>query len=123
MHELSLAQSLVETVCEALPGAGGGRVVAVNLKVGELAGVVPDALQFCYEVVTKDTPLAGSTLTVRTLPVMVFCAPCDRPVEIELAEGFRCPVCRTPSSDLRQGREIEVESVELVDDAPEEVLS
>ncbi len=115
MHELSLAQSLVDAVCEVLETAGGGRVVTVRLKIGALAGVVADALQFCYEIVTKDTPLEGSQLLIQTLPVAVFCPRCERVVELPGVQRLCCPVCDTPTGDLRQGRELELESVEIVD--------
>ena len=56
MHELSITQSLVEAV---LDRTGGRSVTGVNLRIGPLSGVLPDAVRFCFEVVSADTPLAG----------------------------------------------------------------
>ena len=65
MHELALTQSLVDLVTER---TAGRRVVAVNLRVGELSGVVADAMSFCFEVTTADTPLEGARLVIEEVP-------------------------------------------------------
>ncbi len=95
---------------EAYPGA---RVVEVRLKVGALASVVVDSLEFCWGIATEGTPLAGSRLVVNTLPVVMHCAACDANVELEGVQSFRCPRCDEPCSDLRQGRELDIESFEI----------
>jgi hydrogenase nickel incorporation protein HypA/HybF len=128
MHELSIAHSLVEAVCEALasPTEGGvpdvefreaarARVREVRIAVGALSGVVPDALRFCYDIATADTPLAGSTLVIDAVPIAVWCTPCG--AERVLADGarFRCPVCDVPTGDIRRGRELDLVSYTLDD--------
>lgn len=113
MHELSIIQSVVEAVTESAAAYPGARVVEVRLRVGALAAVVEDSLQFCYGIATDGTPLAGSRLVVRTLPVVVHCARCASEVELESVQSFRCPRCGEPASDLRQGRELEIDSIEI----------
>jgi hydrogenase nickel incorporation protein HypA/HybF len=76
MHELSIISSVVDSVMESLAAYPGARVKEVRLRVGALAAVVEDSLQFCYGIATEDTPLAGSVLVVKTLPVRVHCVPC-----------------------------------------------
>lgn len=115
MHELSIVSSIVDTVTESLAAYPGVRVREVRLRVGILAAVVEDSLQFCYGVVTENTPLAGSALVVRTLPVMAHCALCAQDVEIASIQSLRCPRCGAPATDLRQGRELEVEAIEIED--------
>ena len=61
MHELSLAEGLVDLVAERTTGR---QVVAVDLRVGDRSGVVADALAFCFDVVTADTPLDGAVLRI-----------------------------------------------------------
>jgi hydrogenase nickel incorporation protein HypA/HybF len=61
VHELSLAEGLVDLVAERTTGR---RVVAVNLRVGDRSGVIADALAFCFDVVTVETPLAGAVLRI-----------------------------------------------------------
>ncbi|MGA3135926.1 MAG: hydrogenase maturation nickel metallochaperone HypA [Terracidiphilus sp.] len=117
MHELSIIASIVDTVTEtlaALPDTSkGARVVEVRLHVGALASVVEDSLQFCYGIATEGTALEGSRLVVNVLPVVMHCEKCDEDVEIEGVQSFRCPKCGEPCTDLRQGRELEIEAIEI----------
>ncbi|HEY1986976.1 MAG TPA: hydrogenase maturation nickel metallochaperone HypA [Terracidiphilus sp.] len=113
MHELSLISSVVESVTESLEKYPGARVVEVRLKVGALASVIEDSLQFCYGIAIDGTPLAGSRLVVTVLPVTVHCAACEKVGAIESLQNFRCPHCGEPASDVRQGRELEIDSIEI----------
>lgn len=113
MHELSIAHSLVQVVSETAKQNGASRVRSVNLRLGVLAGVVRGALEFCYEIATAGTALEGSTLNIRELPIIIHCGACGKDIELPDLTAFRCPECGTPSRDIRQGRELEVESIEL----------
>jgi hydrogenase nickel incorporation protein HypA/HybF len=115
MHELSLITSVVETVTESLAAYPGARVEKVRLRVGALAAVVPDVLEFCYGIATEGTSLEGSQLVIDVLPVVVHCISCDRNVELTGIQSFRCPVCDELCDDLRQGRELEIDSIEIED--------
>ncbi len=64
MHELSIAASIVEAVTESASAYPGARVKEVRLRVGALASVVEDSLQFCWELATEGSPLAGSALVI-----------------------------------------------------------
>jgi hydrogenase nickel incorporation protein HypA/HybF len=120
MHELSIVSSVVDTVTESLQNYPGARVIEVRLRVGALASVVEDSLQFCYGIATEGTPLQGSRLTVKLVPVIVHCAACGGDGELESLQSFRCPLCGAPASDVRGGRELEIEAFEI-EDAPEDV--
>ena len=113
MHELSIVSSVVETVVESLEKYPGARVVEVRLKVGALASVVVDSLEFCWGIATEGTSLAGARLVVITLPVVMHCARCDADVELDGVQSFRCPRCDEICLDLRQGRELDIESYEI----------
>jgi hydrogenase nickel incorporation protein HypA/HybF len=117
MHELSIVSGVVDSVTESLAAYPGAKVLEVRLLVGALASVVVDSLQFCWGIATEGTPLEGSKLVVKTVPVVMHCANCDADVELEGLQSFRCPRCDEPCCDLRQGRELEIESFEI-DDEP-----
>ncbi|HEV7668164.1 MAG TPA: hydrogenase maturation nickel metallochaperone HypA [Thermoanaerobaculia bacterium] len=119
MHELSIAHSLVELAAEAAEKAGANRVLEVRIVIGVLAGVSVDSLLFCYDIATRDTLLEGSRLAVRELPLVIHCAVCARDVELPGALRFTCPSCDTPSADIRQGREMQVEGIEI--ETPDEI--
>ena len=113
MHELSIVSSVVDTVTESLAAYPGARVKEVRLRVGALASVVRESLEFCYGIATDGTALEGSTLVVNVLPVVMHCVPCGADVELEGVQSFRCPQCGEPCFDLRQGRELEIEAIEI----------
>lgn len=120
MHELSIVSNIVDAVSESLARYPGARVTEVRLRVGRLAAVVEDALQFCYGIATEATPLAGSTLVVRTVPVVAYCQICRSEGALESLQSFRCARCGEPAGELRQGRELEIESIEIEETGIEE---
>jgi hydrogenase nickel incorporation protein HypA/HybF len=113
MHELSIISSVVDSVMETLESYPGARVMEVRLRVGVLAAVVEDSLQFCYGMATEGTPLEGSRLVVKPVPVVMHCVRCDADVELKGVQSFRCARCDEPCGDLRQGRELEIEAIEI----------
>jgi hydrogenase nickel incorporation protein HypA/HybF len=115
MHELSIVSSVVESVIDSLEAYPGAKVIEVRLRVGALAAVVEDSLQFCYGLATRETPLEGSRLVVKVVPVTVHCAACGQDGALESLQSFRCPHCGEPASDVRQGREMEIEAFEIED--------
>jgi hydrogenase nickel incorporation protein HypA/HybF len=104
-------------VTEAAAAYPGARVREVRLRVGALASVIEDSLQFCWGITTEGTPLADAKLVVRILPVVIRCEACGVDEELIGVQSFRCPRCGAPAADLRQGRELEIESFEI--DEPE----
>lgn len=120
MHELSIAMSIVDAVTESASAYPGAHVKEVRLRVGALASVIEDSLQFCWELATEGSPLAGAALVIHQLPVVVHCDACGADAEIEGVQSFRCPRCGELAADLRQGRELEIDSIELEDPEPKE---
>jgi hydrogenase nickel incorporation protein HypA/HybF len=119
MHELSIVSSIVDSVTESLRRYPGARVTEVRLRVGALSAVVEDSLQFCYGIATEGTPLEGSRLVVNPVPVTVYCEACRAEGAIQSLQSFCCPRCGQPASDVRSGRELEIDAIEIED--PEEV--
>src|ERR1039457_505609 len=113
MHELSIVASIVDTVTESVAAYPGARGQEVRLRVGALASVGVESLEFCWRIATEGTALEGSKLVVKTLPVVMHCERCGRDVELEGVQSFRCPSCGEPCGDLRQGRELEIDSIEI----------
>ncbi|MEJ2540364.1 MAG: hydrogenase maturation nickel metallochaperone HypA [Gemmatimonadota bacterium] len=119
MHELSIAMSLVELATKAADDAGEDRPIeAVHIRVGALSGVVIDALEFCWDVATRDTACEGARLDVEAVPVRVSCPSCSRESALESPHAFRCAHCGTPTGEVTAGRELDLVSLEVADDAP-----
>src|SRR5579871_5914735 len=113
MHELSIVYGIVEAVSEVVMRNEVRSVKTVHLRLGALSGVVKDALLFSYEIGTEGTPLEGSRLAIEELPVIIYCSRCDAERELPDVLSFHCPVCSTPSGIIRQGKELEIRSLEI----------
>ncbi|MFG2958336.1 hydrogenase maturation nickel metallochaperone HypA [Streptomyces sp. NPDC048291] len=112
MHELSIATAIVEQADEWARADGADTVEAVTVRVGELSGVVPDALDFAFEVAREGTALAAARLVVEQVTAQAWCGPCAEEFAVGMPPFFWCPRCDRPSTDLRSGRELEITAVE-----------
>jgi hydrogenase nickel incorporation protein HypA/HybF len=112
MHEVSIMAEAVRMAVETAHQAGASRVLAIKLRIGALSGVVPEALEFAFEAMTKDTAAEGATLSVEPVAARFWCVVCQQ--EFEASRMFaECPRCKNPSRDLRAGRELALASVEV----------
>lgn len=116
MHELSISASIVDAVTESIAAYPGAKVKQVRLRLGALSDIVEDSLRFCWELTVKDTPLEGAELAIVSVPVVMHCDKCAADVQLANLQSFRCPRCGEPVIDLRQGREMEIESIEIDED-------
>src|SRR4051794_27936898 len=107
MHELSIALSLLDMAGEEAERRGG-RVVAVYLKLGPLAGVVKDALKSSYDLAREGTDLAATELVIEEVPVLAWCPACAAERAPASFPLLCCPVCGGPTPDVVCGRELEV---------------
>ena len=112
MHELSIAESLIELVCEHARREGATRIRAIDLRLGELSGF-RRALYFCFEAVARGTACEGARLTIEEVPLTLHCGHCDAVVRPRARYSFRCPTCGMPTSEVVTGREMQVVSIEL----------
>ena len=113
MHEFSIAGRLVELVRERVRDAGGGRVTAVTLRIGDLTSVHDGSLRFSFDLMRAGTPLADAELRIVRVPVTIHCPTCRRDVELPGIQRLVCPICGEPGGDVRAGRELDLESIEL----------
>ena len=114
MHELSIAQNILDLVNEQLPPRDRTRLKSVRLRIGELAGVVPESLEFCITAITSGTEYEGITLALDRVPFVVECKACSKRSTND--EGmFLCPSCFGADMKLISGDELELISVELSD--------
>lgn len=109
MHELSIAESVVDVVLER---TDGHKVTSVRLLIGRLSGVVPDSLRFCFELAAAGTSLEGAELVIDEPAGRVHCRSCGQ----ECARDDLILLCTCGSADVEviSGRELQLTSVEVV---------
>ena len=114
MHELSIAQNILEIVHQHLPPHERPLLRSVRLRIGSQAGIVTDSLRFGWEALTADGPLASSTLEVQTVPFTLRCLACGQ--TSSPGEGIAlCPACGSPRTEVLGGTELQVVELELAD--------
>lgn len=105
MHELSIATSMVELIERELKGRGLTKVSEVKVVVGELSNVVPEALEFCWEVAARGTPAEGSKLVIETRPITARCKACSHDFPVQ-DYSFLCPRCGSGETEQTGGSEL-----------------
>lgn len=112
MHEVSLMQSAIALAVEQTKSQGLSKIHRIDLNVGELSGVVPEALEFAFDVVSAGTLAEGAQLHLETVPILCYCRHCRREF-YPLSWIYKCPYCNRLSSDIREGKDLELVSLEI----------
>lgn len=113
MHEMSLAESIIQIVEENARANGGTRVTAVRLEIGTLAGVETEALRFCFDAVTRGTLAEGAALEIESLPAKALCFDCGATVEI--ADRLDpCSACGSHKLMPQGGDEMRIKDISIV---------
>jgi hydrogenase nickel incorporation protein HypA/HybF len=116
MHEMGIALQIIEIATASIPSnLKDVRIEKVNLKIGQLAAVVPESLRFCFEVAVKETPLEGARLAIEEVPVVAKCKDCNTRWTIN-GPAFSCEDCGSGSLDILSGRELDIESIEIAEE-------
>jgi hydrogenase nickel incorporation protein HypA/HybF len=109
VHELSIAVAVVEQVEDAASGRGRP-VASLTLRIGELAGVVPEALDFSFGLAAEGTALAGARLLIETVEARAHCDGCGGETPTGMPPVLWCATCGTTLT-LLSGRELEIAQV------------
>jgi len=119
MHELSVAQEILEIVNQYFPDPKPNTVKSVKVKVGKLSNILADSLSFCFEAITSDTPLSSAKLEIIETPVRIICTVCNKESEID-PPIFACPSCGNNQIRIVSGTDLWVDEIELFDEIPED---
>ena len=112
MHEASIVESLLDMVCQSVPG--DGRVRRVDVRVGLLTGVSPDSMQLYFEMLREGTVCSAAELRVTLEPLQAHCESCG--ADHSLGEAaWLCPSCDVGALSFRNGDELHLSSIEVED--------
>ena len=113
MHELAIAQSIVEAVEAKVSECNAAHVKAVRLKIGEASGVVTDSLTFCFEMLASlDPTLAGSKMLIDTMPHRAYCRSCNHEFSV-MNFIAQCPTCKEWSNEIVSGTVLQMLEMEF----------
>ncbi len=112
MHEMAIAEGILDIVLTATRENGGGTVRRIKLLVGEMTGVEPESLVFCFGALAAGTAAAEAELDIDILPLTARCHSCGHEFGIERYRFF-CPLCQSAEVETHTGRELAVEHLEV----------
>jgi hydrogenase nickel incorporation protein HypA/HybF len=116
MHELPVTEGILNVALEAARQNGARRIVAIDLVIGQLAGIVDDSVQFYFDILSKDTIAEGAVLRFRREPATATCADCGHQFPVSAPLEAVCPACHGIRLHISGGREFFVESIEVEDE-------
>ena len=112
MHELGITQSIVDIAIKTAREQNAEKVLSVFVEIGELSGVIPDAVEFCFEACIQETFLEGSRLVINYIPGRGKCDDCNAEVKIDNMT-FTCSECGSYALQRTQGEELNIKEVEI----------
>lgn len=112
MHEMSLAEGVLQLVEDTARREKAERVRLVVLEIGRLSSVEPEALRFCFEAVTQDGIARGAALDIIDVPGLGWCMPCGVTVPMDELYGA-CPNCGSHQVQPTGGTEMRVKEIEI----------
>lgn len=112
MHELGIADAILDAVRKEAELHGGGHVSKVAVRVGVLSGVEPEALSFGFDALVQGTDLAPLTLEIVPVPRRQRCPACDLTFEVA-EDNLACPQCLNAETTLAGGEELDLAYLEV----------
>ncbi|MFZ5752663.1 MAG: hydrogenase maturation nickel metallochaperone HypA [Bacillota bacterium] len=111
MHELALAQQLLQVVEQTARANRLKNVVEIKIVVGEMMAVVPEALEFSFQVISQNTVAQGAKLVIEEQQALNACPQCQETYPW-LEYGYRCPSCSHLGGKIIQGRDFYIDYIE-----------
>lgn len=108
MHELGITQNIIAIVSE---NAQNKKVQRVLLEIGQLSAIMPDAIQFCFDICAQDTIVEGAVLEIVEIPGMAKCRQCGHQFYVDKPFGI-CE-CGSVELDLITGQELNIKEIEV----------
>lgn len=114
MHEMSLAEGVLQIIVDAAREQGFRKVKTVFLEIGRLSSVEPEAMAFCFDAVVRGTLADGARLEISAVPGRGDCLACGETVAIG-AVFDPCPACGGYPVQPTEGTEMRVRELEVDD--------
>ena len=112
MHEISIAQSILEIAEANARKQNARRIRAIKIRLGEFTTVVREALEFAFEVARRDTLAENARLVVEIVPMVIRCVTCGPVTAPARGVCLICPQCGLPL-EVVSGEELQVEYIEV----------
>ncbi|MDV3428181.1 MAG: hydrogenase maturation nickel metallochaperone HypA [Bacillota bacterium] len=112
MHELAITENIIKICSEEALKNKAVKVKEIKILVGELTGLIPESIQYYFDIASKGTKAEGAVLNIVKVPLKIFCNECKNTSVIKRGD-FTCPVCEGSDIKLLGGNEFLIESMEV----------
>jgi hydrogenase nickel incorporation protein HypA/HybF len=112
MHEMSLAEGVLQIIEDAAKEQNFSRVKTVWLEIGLLAGVEVEAMRFCFDAVARDTIAQDAVLEIIQPPGQAWCMQCSSAVQVQ-ALYDACPKCGGYQLQVTGGNDMRVKELDV----------
>lgn len=112
MHEVSIMEQTLNIAIANAQSQNARKIHRLKMRIGTMSGVVPESLEFAFDVVTKGTMAEGATFEIESIPVRCYCEKCQttfNPTDF----FYQCPNCENLVYQSLAGKEIELASLEV----------
>lgn len=112
MHEISIAQSILETVKKSIVNLNVTKINKIYISIGVLSGVEKEALLYCFNLIPKDKLFKNAKLIITENVLVIYCPVCK--IETSIKNGFilKCAKCGKLTPQIIKGKELTIDKIE-----------
>ena len=112
MHELSVAESIIKSLEKLKEKEGFTVLNRVDISIGELSGVDPEALRFAMDAIKDKTVLKDAEINLSTVSLRIKCLECGETTDVE-DYSFKCGICGSDNIEMDAGETVEITEIEV----------
>lgn len=112
MHELSVTENIIRISSEEAERHNARKVKEIRIRVGELSGLIPDCMQFYFDIASKGTRVEGAVLKIEKIPISIKCSECGHTEELS-SRSYTCSNCGSSNIKIIRGNEFLIDSLEV----------
>ncbi|MFA6939380.1 MAG: hydrogenase maturation nickel metallochaperone HypA [Clostridiaceae bacterium] len=112
MHELSVTENIIKICSQEAAKNKVVKVKEIKILVGELTGLIPESIQYYFDIASIGTKVEGAKLNIAKIPLKIFCNGCKNTSVVKRGD-FICPVCEGSDIKLLGGNEFLIDSMEV----------
>lgn len=112
MHELSIAQNIIEQAERYAKESGALKVKSIDLQIGTLSGAVVECLEFALPLISKDTLLEDCQFNFEKIPLELKCNQCQN-ITVREEVLIQCELCLSTDLKVIKGQEMIIRTMEI----------
>lgn len=112
MHEMSIAQGILDIVLKTAAEHNAVKVSYIKLLIGQMTQVEPESLKFGFAALSAGSIADGANVDITIIPLVGECNSCRKQFTVEKF-SFLCPLCNSAAISVVSGRELAVDYLEV----------